>query len=296
MKRSYVRSSINSMGETIHIQAFVNVNAHPVGVRRRRSHDDSEKTGEAIGPGEPVVVEQVAEHDGVRFLKLADNRGWVFDSKDDHEVMAKMEDLEVGIAWYRVVCKELVDVRGAPVYDHTARTGRLLCPGELIAINLRCRVRGGYFVHLADGRGWVFVLKSGASRTNHDTTAEVLKECEAQLNGNTSVDLLNAVPPTTDIVEVGTWTYVVGFEPVLALGSRPNGTYLSPGDVVMVNKRAWGNGDPPNPHTRDYSKLWLRLNDGRGWVPEKGADGKALLNLWADSSMTYPKHFRGRLK
>lgn len=297
MKRSVIRSSVNDSGETIIIQAFVNINASSVGIRSAGSHEDSKKIGQYISPGEPVVIERVMiEKDSVRFLKLADDRGWVFDSKDDIDVMAKMEDLEVGTAWYRVVCKELIDVRRTPIYDISSKTGRLLCPREVVAANMRCRVRGDHFVHLADGRGWVFVLKQGASRRNPRADEMVLEECEAEFDKTVSLDYLNFLPPTTHVVESGKWTYVAGYEPILAIGTRPHGTHICPGDVVLVNMRSFANGDAPSPHSSKSSKMWLRLNDGRGWVPETGLDGKSLMTLREDNSITYPKHYKGKTR
>lgn len=296
MKRSLIRSSVNSMGETIRIQAFVNISGQSLGIRSASSHDDAGKTGQTVEPGEPVVIEQVVEKEGVRFLKLADKRGWVFDSKDDIEIMAKMEDLEVGIAWYRVLCSDLVDVRRAPIYDESAKTGRLLVPKEIVAVNMKCRVRGDHFVHLTDGRGWVFLLKQGACRRTPKPNQVVMKDCEALFNQDAPLDLLKAVPPTTEVVDVGTWPYEVGEEPVLAIGYKNYGTYLSPGDIVMISKRAYANGEPPQPHTQNTSKLWLRLANGRGWVPERGTDGKMLLKERTDTSLAFPEHYKGRIR
>lgn len=294
MRRSLVKTEVNNVGEATLIQAFVNITRSSVGIRSDKSYDAS-RSGQTLGPGEPTVIEQVVDKDGARFLKLADERGWVFDSKDDLEVMAKMEDLEVGTAWYRVVCNELIDVRRAPVYDDSHKTGRLLCPDEVVAANMRCRVRGSHFAHLADGRGWVFVLKQGAHRRNPSKQDVVLKECGQEFDKDASLDVMNALPPTTEVVEVGQWTYVVGKEPVLAIGTRPHGTYISPGDVVLVNMSAFARGDPPRTPA-DTATKWLRLLDGRGWVPEKGTRGNALMTLREDNSSTHPPHYKGRQK
>jgi len=293
MHRKHHRPSTNAEGEDINIQAFVNVSSFTLGVRTSPAQD-SEKTGEIVAPGEPVVIERVQEMDGVRFLKVADRQGWLFDSRDNLVLMSKMEDLEVGTAWYRVVCRELVEVRSAPVYDAAAKTSRLLCPKEIVAVNMKCRVRGALFCHLADGRGWVFLLKKGASRTSTHSSHVILEECEAEFDEDANFDPISLLPATTDAVEVGSWNYVVGMKPVLALGTMPHGTHLSPGEVVLVNKRAFSHGDTPC--LGIYHQHWLRLNDGRGWVPERGMDGKVLLELQQDNALTYPKHFRGKLK
>lgn len=294
MRRSFIRASMNSQGDETHIQAFVNITSNPVGIRASSSHEDSEKTSHSVLPGQPVVVQQVEEKDGIRFLKLADGRGWLFDSKDNVNVMAKMEELEVGTAWYRVACKQLVDVRIAPVYDISARTGRLLCPGEVVSVDMKCRICGSHFAHLADGRGWVFLLMFGANRKNPHSSHVVLTECEGEIDKNAVVDPINDLIPTNDVVDVGNWTYIVGHEPVLAIGSVPYGTYLKPGDVFLVNKRAYAKGDAPGPHQRGV--MWLRLNDGRGWVPMEGTRGEPLVRLQKESAITYPKHFNRRMK
>jgi hypothetical protein len=283
-----------SSGDLGVIEAFVNISVSPVGIRKTSSLSDNEKTGEVVKPGECVVVDKVSEDAHIRFLKLADGRGWVFDRNQDTQVMAKMDEVEMVCSWYKVMCKEIVDVRRAPIYDESAKTGRLLSPQELAVVNLKCRVRGHVFVHLADGRGWVFLVKPGSDKKKRSYADTVMEECDGEIIQDQSwLDQADILPATNECVEVGLWTYVVGDDPVLALGSKLHGTYLNPGDVLKIDKRAYAAGDPPVDGLEP--QRWLRLMDGRGWLPEKGTNNKNIVALQG-SMVSYPSHFRGKEK
>lgn len=54
---------------------------------------------QVVESGQCVLVDKVFDEDGVRYLRLADGRGWVFDSDGTNDLMAKLEDLEVGASW-----------------------------------------------------------------------------------------------------------------------------------------------------------------------------------------------------
>merc|ERR1711972_39008 len=66
---------------------------------------------------------------------------------------------EGGLKHYVVMCKDDVEVRASPTYADDARVGHFLHPGQVVAIDDRRMVQGSWFLHLADGRGWVFETK-----------------------------------------------------------------------------------------------------------------------------------------
>lgn len=83
-------------------------------------------------------------------------------------------------------------------------------------------------------------------------------------------DTLGMLPPTNGVVEVGLWTYVVGIAPVLALGAKLNGTYIQPGDVIKVDKRAFSDGMHPTAGGSGRRRPWESSAVGvsevcRGW-------------------------------
>jgi len=287
------------LGQLDTCEGFVNISPFPVGIRKISSANEDAKTGEVVAPGEPVCVERIEEKDHVRFLKLTDGRGWVFDQQGDLTIMAKMEEIEIGDMWYRISCKELVDVRRAPVYDDDAKTGRLLCPKELTVVNIKCRVRGQNFVHLADGRGWVFLTKpdarQDARRKERSLGDSVMKECDAEVvHGETWMAQEDLLPVTSDIVEVGLWTYIVNIDNMCALGTKLHGVLVNSGDILKIDKRCYGEGAVPEVG-REGMK-WLRIVDGRGWVPEKTPDGQAAVTLKTGGSISYPSTLKGKFQ
>lgn len=260
------------------VLAFVSIALKPIGVRSRGSLAEKYKTGRVVQPGETVLVSKVYEKDHIRFLKLHDDGGWLFENTDPVTfVMAEMKYIELGQRWHRVTCPEYLYVRKAPVYDSAARTSYAMAPGELTVVDLRCTVRGWKFLRLGDGRGWVFVMRPGVRKDNTELHNMCIMDVDSEVvNGAKKVDYRSLLPSTDKAVEVGSWTYVVMKLPVLAIGARIFGTYLNPGDVVKVDKRAYDNGNPPTEHVPQT--LWLRLKDMRGWVPQS-EDGHELLAL-----------------
>eukprot|EP00405_Crypthecodinium_cohnii_P035134 CAMPEP_0206533760 /NCGR_PEP_ID=MMETSP0325_2-20121206/5149_1 /ASSEMBLY_ACC=CAM_ASM_000347 /TAXON_ID=2866 /ORGANISM="Crypthecodinium cohnii, Strain Seligo" /LENGTH=471 /DNA_ID=CAMNT_0054030449 /DNA_START=11 /DNA_END=1426 /DNA_ORIENTATION=+ len=272
-------------------EAFVNISPYALGIRSMSSAAEDAKTGEVIAPGEAVIVERIMEKDHVRFLKLMDGRGWVFDRTADTTVMARMEEVEIGNYWYRVACKELVDIRRAPVYDAEAKTSNLLCPKELVVVSLKCRVRGGqHFVMLADGRGWVFSTKLSEGKKGKTGKAQgdtVMEEVDAEIvHGTNWMNQADLLPVTSDIVEVGLWTYSIEVDQVIAIGGHIHGEVVKEGDIIKVDKRCWSEGMVPIAGM--HSIKWLRLMDGRGWVPEKTPQGKPCAVLKTNGGISYP--------
>jgi len=130
------------------------------------TYSDDARTGIILGSGDTVAIDERCRVAGARFLKLADGRGWVFETRDRllvfSEVRSKPQearDFERGLWHYTVVCDDDVEIRAAPTYSDEARTGLMIHPGDCVAIDERCRVAAVWYLRLADGRGWVFESK-----------------------------------------------------------------------------------------------------------------------------------------
>lgn len=129
------------------------------------TYSDDARTGVVLLSGDCIAVDERCTVANARFLKLADGRGWVFETKDRLLVMsevrpkAEARDFARGMWHYTVVCDSDVEIRAAPTYSDEARTGLTVHPGDCVAIDERCRVNATWFLRLADGRGWLFESK-----------------------------------------------------------------------------------------------------------------------------------------
>lgn len=130
------------------------------------TYSDEARSGIILCSGDCVAIDERCLVAGARFLKLADGRGWVFETRDRllvfSEVRSKPQearDFERGLWHYTVVCDDDVEIRAAPTYSDEARTGLMLHPGDCVAIDERCRVAAVWYLRLSDGRGWVFESK-----------------------------------------------------------------------------------------------------------------------------------------
>jgi len=137
-----------------------------VETRTSPTYSDEARSGMCIGSGDCVAVDERCCIAGARFLKLADGRGWVFETKDRLVVMSEVStkprearDFERGLWHYSVVCDDDVEIRAAPTYSDEARVGLMVHPGDCVAIDERCRVAAVWYLRLADGRGWIFETK-----------------------------------------------------------------------------------------------------------------------------------------
>jgi len=137
-----------------------------VETRNCPTYSDADRSGVILPSGDCIAVDERCTVAGSRFLKLADGRGWVFETKDRllvfSEVRAKAQDARDfarGLWHYTVVCDDDVEIRAAPTYSDEARTGLMVHPGDCVAVDERCRVAAVWFLRLADGRGWVFETK-----------------------------------------------------------------------------------------------------------------------------------------
>lgn len=233
--------------------------------------------------------------DGNKFLKLpGPGAGWVFESKYGKQLLQEMKNVEAGMWWYKCTGTSPIEVRKSPTFDDDARSGFLVNPKEIVVANIRVKIHGFYFYHLFDGRGWVFELKPGTLKNDRAPDTVMMSPCDDDfVEGEEMAVIQQLVPPTNEVVEVGLWTYIVGIDPVMAIGSFRNGHLVAPGSVVKVDKRANSNGNPHRMGTNTMqNRIWLRLGDGRGWVPETDETGRKLMLLQATSDIVYPNWFR----
>lgn len=275
------------------IHGFVVVSINSVGVRFRPGMDEDQKNGQVLRPGQCVGVEAIEERDNNRFLKLpGPGAGWVFERKGDKHVMQEMKAIETGMWWFKCTATSPVEVRKTPTWNDSARSGFIMNPKEVVVVNIQCKIHGYTFFHLFDGRGWVFQLKPGSWKNDKTPANIVMASCDEDFHdGDDWVRRL--VPPTNKVVAVGLWTYIVNVEPVMAIGAHRNGFFLQPGSVVKVDKRANSNGNPAGKEQNGIqSRVWLRLGDGNGWVPETDERGKKLMLFQQNDEVTYPNWFR----
>jgi len=268
---------------------YVVISLSKVGIRSRPTEDPAAKTGKCLEAGTCVVVDSVVTREGNRYLKLNDGSGWVFQHKQGLEVMAEMTRTEVGLWWYRVCCQEFVEVRKVPLVSDTARTGWVMCPDQVCVVGVRCLVHGIQFVQLADGRGWVFEKRPpGAPEREFDAPAgprdgRVLIHCE-DVTEASQPENNNAPAKQATLLERGSWLYEALNDPVLILGTDKHGLFLQPGEAVQVDMRVSANGQlskevSSKTTTSVLNRIWLRLEDGRGWIPKTDTQSKPLVKF-----------------
>eukprot|EP00746_Dinoflagellata_sp_MGD_P036697 gnl/MRDRNA2_/MRDRNA2_18814_c0_seq1.p1 gnl/MRDRNA2_/MRDRNA2_18814_c0~~gnl/MRDRNA2_/MRDRNA2_18814_c0_seq1.p1 ORF type:complete len:527 (-),score=84.71 gnl/MRDRNA2_/MRDRNA2_18814_c0_seq1:12-1592(-) len=213
-----------------------------VEIRAAPSYADDVRTGQFLHPGQVVACDERRMVNGAWFLRLADQRGWAFETKERLLVMTQAHDFERGLWHYTIVCEDDVETRSSPTYSDEARTGICLGPGDCMAVDERCRVAGVLFLKLADGRGWIFESKDRllvASQVRN-------KPAEAR------------------DFERGIWHYTIVCNDDVEVRAAPTysdearcGLMLRPGDCVAVDERC-----------RQGGTWFLRLADGRGWLFE----------------------------
>lgn len=210
-----------------------------VEVRASPTYADDARIGHFLHPGQVIVVDDWRMVDGAWFLRLADGRGWVFETKERLLVMTQAHDFERGLWHYSVVCEDDVETRSVPTYSDDARTGSCISPGDCITVDERCRVAQVLFLKLADGRGWVFETKDRLL---------VMSEVRAK-------------PAEARDFERGLWHYTVVCDDDVEIRAAPTysdeartGLMLQQGNCVAIDERCRVGG------------VWfLRLADGRGW-------------------------------
>lgn len=288
-------SSRGRTSSVLNRRLVVNISPHQVGLRSGPSFEEESRTGEVCKSGRAVVASSCMTKDGVVWWKLREADAYVFEAKDGMRVMQEAMNVETGKWWYRVACKDCIEVRSAPDYGDELRTGWILSPRSLVLCNLRCRVGSSQWLLMEDGRGWIFVWKpvlamSGGMKAGPQIALEESNHDFMDLESHEDVRM--AIPATDAVVEVGVWNYVVQKRPILCIGTRQYGTWLSPGDIVKVDKRCSANG---NMHRNELiqERVWLRLMDGRGWVPVHADDGLEQIVLQDPDDLTYPGWYLG---
>lgn len=224
-----------------------------VEIRATPTYADDARVGHFLQPGQVVAVDERRALSGALFLRLADGRGWVFETKDRLLVMTQAHDFQRGLWHYGVVCEDDVETRIAPTYSDDARTGIVLGSGDCFAVDERCVVAGAMFLKLADGRGWVF-----------ETKDRLLVMSELRAKAQEARDF-----------ERGLWHYSVVCDDDVEIRAGPTysdeartGLMVYPGDCVTVDERC-----------RMGSTWFLRLSDGRGWIFETKDSRRVMMQL-----------------
>lgn len=262
--------------------AYAVVHHGPVGLRAFPSTQEADLNGDKLSPGQCIVVNSVALRGGTRFLRLVGG-GWAFEQINGAPVLAQLSGLELGPWWYRVVCRDFVETRRVPSCSNWARSGHVLCPGEVCVVGMRCCIGGRRFLQLADGRGWAFERTPGGGGASSEGRA-ALAECDG---ARPVADKELALDTPRIGKEAGLWQYQVLDKPIVALGTSWHGAVLEAGETFLVGARIAANGEKAwEPRTRRApastsldGRTWLELNDGRGWIPKTAVDGKPLVQF-----------------
>lgn len=286
---------IRHCGEMLRCSAYVVVCVDKVGVRSSPSYDEAAQSGEVLHPGQLVLIDSILNYSGIKFLKLSTG-GWVFNRKANIRIMSYVSNIEIGMWWYRVVSQEFAEIREAPSESERVRSGFVLVPGEVCVVCLRCLVEGKSWMHLADGRGWIFEMKPDnaptlSGKTDDGVREIVMAECRVEDSGDVLEEEHGA--KAMNAAEVGMWEYEV-MENVLAVGASVSGWMLRRGDKVFVDMRVPANGqkEVKNATNNPSTRIWLRLNDGRGWVPKTDLSGTQLVRFRKMASGTDSTHYK----
>jgi hypothetical protein len=215
---------------------------------------------------------------------------WVFeDTLTGQPALALIEDIELGPWWYRNVSGQLIEVRQVPTRGNWARSGYVICPNEACVVTLRGKIFGVQFMLLTDGRGWIFEkypFESGGKEVEEYVMVECDRPPQLQPQKQDSVVASKTSSTKTQLprsLQTGSWIYKILDKPVLALGTRLAGAILDPGEQVHVNARISANGIKTaevSSQTNDLpARTWLKLGDGRGWIPKVDEVGRPLVQF-----------------
>lgn len=242
--------------------------------------------GKVIHPGQMVIAERILSFNKGKFLKTREE-GWAFERKGSIRCMAHVSSVEIGLWWYCVVSQEYAEIRKTPSFSDRVRSGHILCPGEVCVVALRCVVDDRHWMQLADGRGWIFQMRPPDAPRLHEEKMMpdvVMAECkdgEADpfKEDSTNTTSKGAVPKSSAL-EAGLWEYQC-VEETLAIGGSESGNVIFKESKVLVDYRVPANDqkskDTGKPTVKN--RIWLKLSDGRGWVPKTGVDGAPLFKF-----------------
>jgi len=287
---------VSHCGERLRVSAFVVICEENILLRSEPSTSNDHLTGDKIHAGELVVVDNILQYGKTKFLKLRRGGGWAFDRIDRVQniarivhtrCMAFVASIEIGLWWYRVVSQEYAEVRRAPGPGEKLRSGFVLCPGEVVVVALRCTVDEKSWLHLADGRGWIFERRPTRveqMQKEDDSTGEVvMAECTEENGASMRVSEQDSALKA-NAVQIGMWEYETTRR-VLAVGGSIAGCILEKGEKIKIDLRVPADGQKPEKTRMAQSRppvakrTWLRLNDGRGWVPKTDEDSRTLLRF-----------------
>jgi hypothetical protein len=105
---------------------------------------------------------------GVNYYRVQGTRGWVFDRKPGHRRPYLLDEhlVRKGMFAYQNLTDTPLEVRAWATVDDDARTGRLVHPTDVIIVDIKVEETNtvpsdvnGPFLHLTDGRGWLFQNK-----------------------------------------------------------------------------------------------------------------------------------------
>jgi hypothetical protein len=105
---------------------------------------------------------------GVNFYRVQGTRGWVFDRKPGHKKVFLLDEHVVrkGMFAYQNLTNTPLEIRAWATIDDDARTGRLVHPTDVVIVDMKIdetnpltSESNGPFLHLTDGRGWLFQNK-----------------------------------------------------------------------------------------------------------------------------------------
>lgn len=136
-------------------------NGHPLRVRSAPRLEALVSSAPKLQPGELFVVSEEREIDGVIFLKLADDRGWLFDKKPGVGTMCTKVNTNVE-EWRCNPCTgRPLTLLSAPKMD-SKPTGKKLMPGDIFRVAERHLGGDGVlYMRLVSGEGWACDKKPG---------------------------------------------------------------------------------------------------------------------------------------
>jgi hypothetical protein len=161
---------------------FVVVHRSPLRLRRTATMKETDCTGMYLRPGQCFTVAEMKQDDtdpsGIRYLKLSNGSGWVFDRLGSQRVVSELGELELGEWWYTITTPDFGAVRVSPSTSDECRSGWIMCPKEVTVVGLRCMILGHKFLQLLDVRGWLFYILPGTVGLESSMT-QIMRECSA---------------------------------------------------------------------------------------------------------------------
>mmetsp|Transcript_35513 Transcript_35513/g.99761 ORF Transcript_35513/g.99761 Transcript_35513/m.99761 type:complete len:528 (+) Transcript_35513:109-1692(+) len=159
-------------------------------LRRRPAYDTREKLKQRIEEGDIVSVVERRPGDNVTFLRVSKPPGWAFDRQPGHGSRMRMMEVNVdkGNWYYTVVAEGGASFRTRCTFSDSAKVGKGLQKGSLIAVSERMKNDGTVFLRSKETGLWVYDQKNGGEVMRGPMDVEVLPastmasvSCELQL-------------------------------------------------------------------------------------------------------------------